>query len=151
MGPDARYQHRLRTAIRTHLETVFRHAHYAAATIHLHEQIPRAIRRRHIRKHRSYATYWQRLLAGAQAAGEIRMDADVSMARLNLFGMMNWSIEWYRPGRLGIGQLAENVYRTLFEGIAVPAYRPSEPRGEAAGRCCTTTSCALRSRRARNR
>ncbi len=53
----------------------------------------------------------------AQAAGEIREDVDVSMARLNLFGMMNWSIEWYRPGRLDIEELADNMCRTLFDGI----------------------------------
>lgn len=118
LGPKARYRDRLRTAIRAHLEGILRHDDYAAANIHLHDQIPAAIRRRHIRKHRAYAAYWQNLLAGAQAAGEIRTDVDVSMARLNLFGMMNWSIEWYRPGRLGIEELAANVFRILFDGIA---------------------------------
>lgn len=131
MGPEARYQDRLRTAIHAHLETIFRHAHYAAANIHLNDQVPPSIRRRHIRKHRRYAAYWQDLLAGAQAAGEIRKDVDVSMARLNLFGMMNWSIEWYRPGRLSIDEVADNMYRTLFSGIAGPAYRPRREKARA--------------------
>jgi AcrR family transcriptional regulator len=129
LGPNARYQDRLRTAIRAHLESVFQRAHYAAADIHLHEQIPQAVRRRHIRKHRAYAAYWQDLLAGAQAAGAIRKDVDVSMARLNLFGMMNWSIEWYRPRRLGIEEVAANMFRTFFEGIAGPG--DTWPRSES--------------------
>lgn len=120
LGPKARYRDRLSTAIRAHLESVLRHGDYAAANIHLHGQIPEVIRQRHIRKHRAYAAFWQDLLAAAQAAGEVREDVDVSMARLNLFGMMNWSLEWYRPGRLGIEDLATNMFRTLFDGIAGP-------------------------------
>lgn len=116
LGPRARFRDRLRVAIRAHLDGILRNDDYAAANIHL-DQIPAAIRRRYVRQHRAYAAFWQRLLAAAQAAGEIRADVDVSMARLTLFGMMNWSIEWYRPGRLGIDALAANMHRTLFDGI----------------------------------
>ncbi|MAF48601.1 MAG: TetR/AcrR family transcriptional regulator [Rhodospirillales bacterium] len=121
LGPAASFRDRLRAAILAHLEINLRHDDYAAANIHLHNQIPAAIRRRHIAKHRTYAAYWQELLAEAQAAGEIGQDVDISMARLNLFGMMNWSIEWYRPGRLDIGELADNMCRTLFDGIGSPS------------------------------
>ncbi len=117
LGPAAKSGERLRVAILAHLETNLRHDDYAAANIHLPKQIPKSLRRRHIRSHRAYAAYWQDLLLEAQAAGVIRDDADVSMIRLNLFGMMNWSIEWYRPGRLDIEGLADNMYRTLFEGV----------------------------------
>ena len=117
LGPGAGHRERLRVAVLTHLEYNLRHDDYAAANIHLPKQIPKSIRQRHIRKHRAYAAYWQDLLLDAQASGEIRQEADVSMIRLNLFGMMNWSIEWYRPGRLDIEELADNMCRTLFEGI----------------------------------
>ena len=117
LGPAASFRQRLRLAILAHLKNNLEHDDYAAANIHLHRRIPEKIRRRHIRKHRAYAAYWQKLLADAQAAGEIRPDVDVSMVRLNLFGMMNWSIEWYRPGRLEVEELADNMCRTLFDGI----------------------------------
>jgi len=117
LGPTASFRDRLNTAILTHLEINLQQDDYAAANIHLHNQIPSSVRRRHIRKHRKYAAYWQDLLADAQASGEIREDVDVSMARLSLFGMMNWSIEWYRPGRLVIEELADNMCRTMIDGI----------------------------------
>jgi AcrR family transcriptional regulator len=117
LGPAASFRDRLRVAILAHLEINLRHEDYAAANIHLHNQVPETIRQRHIQKHRTYAAYWHDLFAKARAAGEIRADVDISMARLNLFGMMNWSIEWYRPGRLQIEELADNMCRTLFDGI----------------------------------
>ncbi len=117
LGSAAGFRDRLRVAILAHLEINYRHDDYAVANLHLHNQIPETIRRHHIRKHRTYAAYWQGLLADAQAAGEIGDDVDISMARLNLFGMMNWSVEWYRPGRLDIAELADNMCRTLLDGI----------------------------------
>ncbi len=117
LGGRASYRERLRAAIRVHLETNLEHDDYAAANLRLHNQIPPSIRRRHIGKHRAYAAYWQELLEDAQAAGEIGAGVDVSLARLNLFGMMNWAMEWYRPGRLPVGELAENMCRTFFDGI----------------------------------
>ena len=117
LGPNANFKDRLQVAILAHLEINFLHNDYAEANIHLHNQIPKAIRQRHIRKHRKYAAYWHDLLSEAQDSGEIRQDVDISMARLNLFGMMNWSIEWYRPGRLDIKDLADNMCRTLFDGV----------------------------------
>ncbi len=117
LGSSASFRQRLHVAILTHLENNIRQDDYAAANINLHSQVPEKIRQRHIRKHRKYAAYWQNLLLQAQKSGEIRADVDVSMARLNLFGMMNWSIEWYRPGRLAVEELAENMCQTLFDGI----------------------------------
>ena len=117
LGPAASYRDRLAVAILAHLEINLRHDDYAAANIHLHNQVPEAIRQRHIQIHRAYAAYWHDLFAKARTAGEIRADVDISIARLNLFGMMNWSIEWYRPGRLEIEELADSMCRTLFDGI----------------------------------
>jgi AcrR family transcriptional regulator len=114
---DAGGRDRLLVAVEAHLGFILKHDDYASANIRLFGQTPSAIRRRHIRKHRVYAAYWRGLLESAQAAGEIRDDVDLSLARLSLFGMMNWSLEWYRPGRLGIGDLARNMCDTLFDGI----------------------------------
>ena len=109
---------RLLAAVEAHLGFVLKQDDYASANIRLIGQTPAAIRRRHTHKHRVYAAYWKGLLESAQAAGEIRDDVDLSLARLSLFGMMNWSLEWYRPGRLSIEELARNMCDTLLDGIA---------------------------------
>lgn len=115
---DASGRERLLVAIQAHLGFVLQQDDYASANIRLFGQTPEAIRSRHIRKHRVYAAYWKGLLESAQAAGEIRADVDLSLARLSLFGMMNWSLEWYSPSRLSIGALARNMCDTLLDGIA---------------------------------
>ena len=115
---DASGRERLLVAIQAHLGFVLQQDDYASANIRLFGQTPEAIRRRHTRKHRVYAAYWKGLLESAQAEGEIRADVDLSLARLSLFGMMNWSLEWYSPSRLGIGDLARNMCDTLLDGIA---------------------------------
>lgn len=122
LGSSAGHRERLRVAIVAHLKINLEHDDYAAANIHLHNQVPETIRRRQIQKHQAYATYWHGLLQSAQDAGDIRPDVDISMARLNLFGMMNWSFEWYRPGRLDIETIANTMCDTLFDGIG--ARRP---------------------------
>ncbi len=115
---DASGRDRLLVAVEAHLSVVLKQDDYASANIRMFGQTPAAIRRRHIRKHRVYAAYWKGLLESAQAAGEIRGDVDLSLARLSLFGMMNWSLEWYRPSRLSIDELARNMCATLFDGVA---------------------------------
>lgn len=117
LGSSASHRERLRVAILAQLEINLEHDDYVAANIHLNDQIPEPIREAQIRKHRIYAAYWQGLLKSAQDAGEIRPEVDISLARLNLFGMMNWSFEWYRPGRLDIETIAGTMCETLFDGI----------------------------------
>ncbi len=129
LPPQASHRTRLEVAIEAHLGFILRYDDYASANIRLFGQMPAAIRRRHIRKHRVYAGFWRGLLEAAQTAGEIRGDVDLSLARLSLFGMMNWSLEWYRPGRLGIAELAANMCGTLFDGIAL-----KPPAGSTSGR-----------------
>jgi AcrR family transcriptional regulator len=118
LPPQASHRARLVAAVEAHLGFILRYDDYASANIRLFGQMPAAIRRRHIRKHRVYAAYWRGLLEAAQGAGEIAPDVDLSLARLSLFGMMNWSLEWYRPGRLGIAGLAATMCATLLDGIA---------------------------------
>ncbi len=64
------------------------------------------------------AAVWRKLLADAEAAGEIRDGLDLSVVRLLVLGMINWSIEWYKPGGLSPDEIAETAAAILFDGIA---------------------------------
>lgn len=62
----------------------------------------------------AYEAPWDPVLEGLQAAGRLR--ADVKLARLMIFGALNWSVQWYdRRKGVTLDQLADAALR-LFIG-----------------------------------
>jgi len=59
-----------------------------------------------------------RLVAEAEAAGDVRPDVDPALTGRLLFGLVNSLTEWYRAdGGLAAGELADAVVRTAFDGL----------------------------------
>lgn len=55
-----------------------------------------------------YEAVWQSTLKELKKAGLVNDDSRV--ARLLLFGAMNWTVQWYRPGGgLGLDQIADHI------------------------------------------
>ncbi|MFR9805296.1 TetR/AcrR family transcriptional regulator [Pseudonocardia sp. RS010] len=64
-------------------------------------------------------------------AGEFR-DVDVRLLRFALFGMCNWSYQWFSPaGQYTHEQVAEIFYNLLTEGILRHDVEPAVARAEA--------------------
>lgn len=62
-----------------------------------------------------YEAVWQGVLRELKRAGRIRDDSKV--ARLLLFGALNWVVQWYRPGGgLSVEQIAERAIRLFLGG-----------------------------------
>lgn len=60
------------------------------------------------------------LFRAGMASGEIR-PVDPQLATLALFGMTNWTYQWFRPeGTLSAAQMADEFYGYLFDGLAEP-------------------------------
>jgi hypothetical protein len=38
--------------------------------------------------------------------------------RLQILGAVNWSVEWYKPGKRSIEQIAAQLATTIFDGIS---------------------------------
>ncbi len=115
----ATHRERIFTAARSHLSTLLAQGDYTSANIRNFGQIPEEIQIRHREKRQGYEQDWRDLLEDAQAAGEIRADADLRVLRLFLMGGLNWAIEWYREGGpADIDAIAETCCRGLFDGIA---------------------------------
>ena len=115
----ASHRERIFLAARTHLSTLLAQGDYTSANIRNFGQIPEEIQIRHRKARRHYEQDWRDLLQAAQAAGEIRADADLRVIRLFLLGGLNWAIEWYREdGPADIDAIAETCCRSLFDGIA---------------------------------
>lgn len=110
---------RLRTAIATHLRVVLMESAYASANLRIFGQIPAAIRARHLKLHRAYGAYWAGLFRAAADAGLIRTDCDLSVVRMLALGALNWSVEWYRPGRRSPAEIAAEASTMILDGIAV--------------------------------
>jgi AcrR family transcriptional regulator len=63
------------------------------------------------------------VLAGMRD-GEIRWQ-DPRVATFALFGMCNWTYQWYRPGgRLGHAEIADQLFRIWVSGVRVPPPLP---------------------------
>jgi AcrR family transcriptional regulator len=117
LGPDADPLARLRAAIAAHLRFVLAEDAYASANIRILGQVPDAIRERHLKRQRGYGAFWRSLFRDAAAAGAIRPDVDLSVARMLALGALNWSVEWYRAGRRTPGEIAAHAAAMILDGV----------------------------------
>lgn len=115
---DADFATRLKAAAEAHLTSMLLHDAYSAANVRIINQVPADVRERHLSHHRHYGAFWRRFLQEAQAAGEIRQDLDLPAIRMLILGALNWSVEWYRPGRLSAAEIAEQFATVILRGVA---------------------------------
>ncbi len=116
---DASHRERVRAAVEAHLTALLKHDDYTSANIRIFGQLPAELQRRHIPLRDAYATLWRRILTKAQRAGALRSDIDLGLVRMLLMGALNWSVEWYKPGRTAIPAIADQVCLLLFSGIGI--------------------------------
>lgn len=108
---------RIEAAIHGHFAIVLSGDHYASAHMRIFDQTPKKVREHFLRVLDENAEVWRDLFAEARDAGVIRTDVDLSVMRLLLLGMMNWSIEWYKPGKLTVEQIARQATILFLEGV----------------------------------
>ena len=97
-------QHRTRiaAAIQRHFQHLFAESEFTSANIRMYGQLPKAVRARHFPVRHDYGNLWDRCLAAAQDAGEIRPDIKVVPLRQVMLGALNWTVEWFDPDRDGL-------------------------------------------------
>ena len=127
LGADADPLARLRVAIAAHLRFMLAESTYASANIRMFSQVPESIRRRHLRRQRAYGAFWRGLFREAAAAGAIRADLDLSVARMLALGALNWSVEWYREGRRTPSEVAAHAATMILDGLTPRAARRGRP------------------------
>lgn len=118
LPPGTSHYQRIHAAVEAHLTTLLRHGDYTSANIRIFDQIPDDVRHRHLRLRNAYAACWRRILNTAQKDGALRNDVDLPLIRMLLMGALNWSVEWYKPGKKSIRSMADHICMMLFEGIA---------------------------------
>lgn len=120
LPPSASPLDRLSTALRAHTLAVLEISDCSSAQAKIVGQVPPDVARPHRAEQRAYGNYWNELLLDAQQGGAIAPDADLFAIRMLAFGAMNWTAEWFTPGRSGeAAAVADQAVRLILHGIAV--------------------------------
>jgi hypothetical protein len=90
-------------------------------------QVPDPIRERHLKRQRAYGAFWRALFLQAAKAGAIRADLDLSVVRMLALGALNWSVEWYRPGRRSPSEIAAHAATMILDGITLRGSKRPRP------------------------
>ena len=117
LPPETSPTERIRHGIEAHLHSLLYHGEYTSASFRIFWQTPPDVRTRILSRRRDYADYWRRMLQEARAAGEIHPDRDLGLARMFLFGALNWSVEWYDPRKRPLDDFAREAADTFLHGI----------------------------------
>ena len=119
LPPDTRPIDRLAAAVRAHTLAVLELSDYSSAQARIVGQVPPMVLKGHIDDQRDYGAYWNGLLVAARDAGELRDDLDLFVARMLLFGALNWTAEWYRPGRgTSATVVADQAVAFVLDGVS---------------------------------
>ena len=70
-----------------------------------------------LERRRAFDAAVAELVGHAVEAGEIRSDVSPAIAARLLSGTVNSLVTWYRPGRVEVPQLVDEVARVTFEGL----------------------------------
>jgi TetR/AcrR family transcriptional regulator, cholesterol catabolism regulator len=105
-------------AIKAHLRALRDSGDYASANIRCFAHVPAEMRRRLRAVREGYEDDWRKLIARARAAGRLAAGVDDDALRYGLFGVMNWTLEWLRPGGPPADELAGMFFRIMFRGAA---------------------------------
>jgi AcrR family transcriptional regulator len=72
-------------------------------------------------RRRTFDRFVRGIVLEAAAARDLRDDLDPALAERLVFGMINSITEWFRPGRLEVGELKRTVVAIVMSGLARPA------------------------------
>ncbi|MBP0440350.1 TetR/AcrR family transcriptional regulator [Tianweitania sediminis] len=127
---------RVQAAMHAHLSSILTNGDYTLSSRRVIGQVPESIRNQNMRLRDSYAAIWQDILKGAQAGGEFRASANMSLVRLFVLGALNWTVEWFKPGGRSIEEVASEFTDLILDGLsdksaADSAVSPVKPKMRA--------------------
>lgn len=117
LPPEAGARVKIRAAVEAHLRAFLEHSAYTSAAVKVFPRLPPALREANRQPRRDYEDIWQGLMDEIVAQGVALGGARPEMVKFFLLGAMNWTAEWYRPGRLRIDEIAED-FTLLLAGPA---------------------------------
>jgi AcrR family transcriptional regulator len=134
LGQDASGRVVLKTAILRHIQCLLGEDSFPSANIRIFAHVPAEIRMASLRFRHEYEIYWMRLLTKYVTPRKGEKELNPSVLAFLLFGAMNWTLEWYKPGRHDIEDVAETLTCLLFERslseVALGTRQMRAPPGE---------------------
>jgi AcrR family transcriptional regulator len=109
---------RLLLAVEVHLRHELEISDYATASIRNAGQLPEKIRARRDEEERKYGVLWKSLIKQVADEGYLRADLDPYVARMLVMGTVNWSAEWWRPGRVSVDRVVANAQSYVRAALA---------------------------------
>ncbi|PRX50452.1 TetR family transcriptional regulator [Prauserella shujinwangii] len=83
-----------------------------------HREIPEELQAEARKKRDRYLRLVEMLIEDGVDKGMFRPDLDVRLTALSLFGMTNWSYQWYIPGgKLSYHRVADELLGIFFRGV----------------------------------
>jgi TetR/AcrR family transcriptional regulator, cholesterol catabolism regulator len=74
-----------------------------------------------IDKTRQFESTVTKILRQGQASGIFRKDIPLELTEMGLFGMVNWTHRWYKPGgKAAPSDIAKAFAAVFFDGVSVP-------------------------------
>ncbi len=122
---DASGREKFAAALEGHLTGLLQHGEYTSASIRVYGQLPTDLRRSNQARRRKYSALWDRLLAEAQARGEIRTGADLHLTRLIVLGTINWTVEWFDSSQGTLSDVVRQMVSILSDGLFAPVAPPA--------------------------
>lgn len=100
-----------------------------------HRNLPDDIRSQALRQRDEYFAAVESIIIDGIARGDFQETSSTKLTTLGLFGMCNWSYQWYRPsGELRAREVATHLWQLFMKGIASPNLRDlTEISGQTRG------------------
>lgn len=113
LGSTAGKSARIKVGIRAHLAALHAKNSFPAANVRIFAHVPDHLRRAVRPGRQAYEKFWLDLLS---EGANMRSPVDIRHLTLFLLGAANWTLEWYRPGRDSLDDIASNLAATF--GVA---------------------------------
>ena len=125
--PTAAFRDRLSTAMQAHLAAIHRRADLVIASRQSLNLLPEPWRAEHLRLRQAYARIWRDLIDAGKTSGEVGAEVDVVVLEMMILGALNWTSEWWDPGRITMARLSEVMMQIVVDGVS-----GADPGGVAA-------------------
>jgi AcrR family transcriptional regulator len=119
---DCPPEEKLHEAMRTYLKTLCEQPNLSSVLIMEYRSLDKDLYNRHIRNRDKFEKMWRDLIQEGVGVGKFQCES-VPVTVRALLGVMNWTINWYRPeGKLSAESIADQFADLFMAGISTKTH-----------------------------